>query len=255
MKVIVLGAGVVGVTTAWYLARQGVETRVLDRQPGPGLETSFANAGELSYGMTSPWAAPGIPMKAVKWLFMRHRPLFIWPLISPTMSAAQDADELQRGLLPAEQGPDGADLELQPRCADRPDGRNSARLRPARAWHASGVSHRKAAQGLEGRPGSAGELRYQLLDREACVAVEPGLGLVREKFVGGLRLLADRTGDCRMFTLALAEKAAELGVSFHMGSTSARWRSPGGGSRASRPTKGARPPTPMSARSDPMRRS
>ena len=49
------------------------------------METSFANAGELSYGMTSPWAAPGIPTKAVKWLFMRHRPLFIWPMVSPRM--------------------------------------------------------------------------------------------------------------------------------------------------------------------------
>ena len=81
MKVIVLGAGVIGVTTAYYLAREGAEVRVLDRQAGPGMETSFANAGELSYGMTSPWAAPGIPQKAVKWLFMRHRPLFIWPLL------------------------------------------------------------------------------------------------------------------------------------------------------------------------------
>ena len=82
---IVLGAGVIGVTTAWYLARGGAEVRVLDRQPGPGMETSFANAGELSYGMTSPWAAPGIPKKAVQWLFMRHRPLFIWPMVDPVM--------------------------------------------------------------------------------------------------------------------------------------------------------------------------
>ena len=87
VKVIVLGAGVVGVTTAWYLARGGAEVRVLDRQPGPGMETSFANAGELSYGMTSPWAAPGIPKKAVQWLFMRHRPLFIWPMVDPVMWA------------------------------------------------------------------------------------------------------------------------------------------------------------------------
>jgi D-amino-acid dehydrogenase len=85
MKVIVLGAGVIGVTTAYYLAKQGVEVRVLDRQPGPGMETSFANAGELSYGMTSPWAAPGVPKKAIRWLFMRHRPLFIWPMLDPLM--------------------------------------------------------------------------------------------------------------------------------------------------------------------------
>lgn len=75
MKVVVMGAGVIGVTTACYLARQGAEVVVLDRQPGPGMETSYANAGELSYGMTSPWAAPGIPMKALKWLFMKRRPL------------------------------------------------------------------------------------------------------------------------------------------------------------------------------------
>jgi D-amino-acid dehydrogenase len=87
VKVIVMGAGVIGVTTAWYLAKAGAEVVVLDRQTGPGLETSYANAGELSYGMTSPWAAPGVPLKALKWLFMKRRPLFIWPLISPTMWA------------------------------------------------------------------------------------------------------------------------------------------------------------------------
>ena len=76
MKVVVMGAGVVGVTTAWYLSRAGAEVTVIDRQPGPGLETSYANAGELSYGMTSPWAAPGVPMKALKWLFMKRRPYF-----------------------------------------------------------------------------------------------------------------------------------------------------------------------------------
>ena len=87
MKVVVMGAGVIGVTTAYYLAKQGAEVVVIDRQSGPGQETSYANAGQLSYGMTSPWAAPGIPMKAVKWMFMKRRPLFIWPLISPTMWA------------------------------------------------------------------------------------------------------------------------------------------------------------------------
>ena len=123
MKVIVLGAGVIGVTTAYYLAREGAEVRVLDRQAGPGMETSFANAGELSYGMTSPWAAPGIPAKAVKWLFMRHRPLFIWPLIDPRMWwwGIQMLPTATPSRLPAQQGADGADLELQPRHDDRAD--------------------------------------------------------------------------------------------------------------------------------------
>ena len=70
MKVTVLGAGVVGVTSAYYLAKAGHEVTVIERQPGAALETSYANAGEISPGYASPWAAPGIPMKAVKWLLM-----------------------------------------------------------------------------------------------------------------------------------------------------------------------------------------
>lgn len=83
MKIAILGAGVIGVTTAHYLARQGHEVTVIDRQSGPALETSFANAGEISPGYSSPWAAPGIPAKAVKWLFMRHAPLILHPRSMP----------------------------------------------------------------------------------------------------------------------------------------------------------------------------
>ena len=83
MRVIVLGSGVIGVTSAYYLAEAGHEVVVLDRQEGAALETSFANAGEVSPGYSAPWAAPGIPLKALKWLFMRHRPLFIWPTPDP----------------------------------------------------------------------------------------------------------------------------------------------------------------------------
>ncbi|MBB3319302.1 glycine/D-amino acid oxidase-like deaminating enzyme [Rhizobium sp. BK181] len=79
MKVIVLGAGIVGVTSAYQLAKSGHEVTVVDRQQGPALETSFANAGEVSFGYCSPWAAPGIPMKAMKWLFMEHAPLILRP--------------------------------------------------------------------------------------------------------------------------------------------------------------------------------
>ena len=79
MKITVLGAGVIGVTTAYYLARSGHDVTVLERQSGPALETSYANAGEISPGYASPWAAPGIPQKAIKWLFMKHAPLIISP--------------------------------------------------------------------------------------------------------------------------------------------------------------------------------
>ena len=80
MHVAVLGAGVIGTSIAYYLARAGHRVTVLERQTGAGLETSFANAGEVSPGYSAPWAGPGVPAKAVKWLLMRHRPLVIWPL-------------------------------------------------------------------------------------------------------------------------------------------------------------------------------
>src|SRR6185369_2580326 len=67
VKVIVLGGGVIGVSTAYYLAGAGHQVTVIERQPGVGLETSFANAGEISPGYSSPWAAPGLPLKALKW--------------------------------------------------------------------------------------------------------------------------------------------------------------------------------------------
>src|SRR3954464_10994318 len=79
MKVIVLGGGIIGTSTAYYLARAGAEVSLLDRQSGPALETSFANAGQVSPGYSTPWAAPGIPLKAMKWLFQRHAPLAIRP--------------------------------------------------------------------------------------------------------------------------------------------------------------------------------
>ena len=85
MKVLVLGAGVIGVTTAYYLNEAGHEVTVVDRQAGPALETSFANAGEISPGYASPWAGPGVPLKAIKWLTMRHGPLVVRPRMDPAM--------------------------------------------------------------------------------------------------------------------------------------------------------------------------
>ncbi len=80
MKVLVLGGGVIGTTTAYYLARSGAEVTVLDRQEGVGQETSFGNAGQVSPGYSTPWAAPGIPLKAMKWMLQpEHAPLAIRP--------------------------------------------------------------------------------------------------------------------------------------------------------------------------------
>ena len=223
MRVVVLGAGVVGVTTAYYLTKRGAEVTVLDRQAGPGMETSFANAGELSYGMTSPWAAPGVPLKAIKWLFMRHRPLFIWPMLSPTMwawglrmlancNSHSYALNKSRMVRISNYSRDClADL-LKEVSIDF-DLRERGTLQLFR--NAKQIEASKADQAVLDEYDSP----YEVLDREGCIAAEPGLAHVAEKFVGGLRLTADRTGDCRLFTMALAEKTAGLGAVFHYGVT------------------------------------
>ncbi len=223
MKVIVLGAGVIGVTTAYYLARQGAEVVVLDRQAGPGLETSYANAGELSYGMTSPWAAPGVPMKALKWLFMKRRPLFIWPLISPTMwkwgaqmlmNCNEKSYAINKGrMVRVSNYSRDALPELIAETGIAYDGRAQGTLQLFRT--------EKQMKGAKADMAILDDYEspYELLDPAGCVTVEPALAAVAEKFVGGLRLTADRTGDCRMFTMALADKTAELGAQFHYGQT------------------------------------
>jgi D-amino-acid dehydrogenase len=223
MRAVVLGAGIIGVTTAYYLTRCGAEVTVLDRQAGPGMETSFANAGELSYGMTSPWAAPGVPLKAIKWLFMKYRPLFIWPMMSPAMW--------------------GWSLRMLANCNSRSYAVNKGRMVRISNYSRDCLSGLMQEVSIDFDLRERGTLQlfrtekqieaskadqavlaefdspYQVLDRDGCIAAEPGLAHVAQKFVGGLRLTADRTGDCRMFTMALAEKTAELGATFHYGVT------------------------------------
>lgn len=221
MKVIVMGAGVIGVTTAYYLARAGAEVTVIDRQSGPGLETSYANAGELSYGMTSPWAAPGIPVKAVKWMFMKRRPLFIWPLISPTMWAwgaqmlrncNEDSYRVNKSrMVRVSNYSRDVMPDLIAETGIEYDGRAQGTLQLFRTEKQ--LKGSKADQEILAEYDSP----FEVLDQDGCIAAEPALAGVRDKFVGGLRLTADRTGDCRMFTIALAEKCAEMGVEFQYG--------------------------------------
>tara|TARA_R110002074_G_scaffold291110_2_gene462932 strand:- start:142 stop:1401 length:1260 start_codon:yes stop_codon:yes gene_type:complete len=221
MKVVVMGAGVIGVTTAYYLAKQGAEVVVIDRQSGPGQETSYANAGQLSYGMTSPWAAPGIPMKAVKWMFMKRRPLFIWPLISPTMWAwcarmvsncNEESYRINKGRM-VRVSSYSRDVmpELIAETGIAYDGREQGTLQLFRT--AKQMAASQADQDILAEYGSP----YDVLDRNSCIGAEPALAEVRHKFVGGLRLTADRTGDCRMFTVGLTKKCVEMGVAFHYG--------------------------------------
>jgi D-amino-acid dehydrogenase len=223
VKVLVLGAGVIGVTAAYELAGAGHEVTVVDRQKAPALETSFANAGEVSPGYSAPWAGPGVPLKAIKWLAMHHRPLVIRPHIDGAFiawvlamlrncTAARYAINKARMVRLAEYSRD---------C-----------LRALRA--ATAIAYDERMQGtlqlfrtqkqFDGSADDIAVLRqsgvaFELLDRAGCIRHEPALALVGDKFIGGLLLPGDETGDCFKFTQALAGLAAERGVAFRFGTT------------------------------------
>lgn len=218
MKVLILGSGVIGVTSAYYLARAGHEVTVVDRQPEPALETSFANAGEVSPGYSSPWAGPGVPVKAVKWLLMKHGPLVIRPKLDPVMwvwllkmlrncTSARYAVNKSRMIPIAEYSRDSL-RDLRRDIGIQYDERSQGTLQLFRYQaQLDGTAEDIAVLKQYGVP-------FEVLSREGCIAVEPALSGVKEKFVGGLRLPQDETGDCHMFTQALAKHAEALGVRF-----------------------------------------
>jgi D-amino-acid dehydrogenase len=231
VKVLVLGGGVIGVTTAYYLATSGHEVTVVDRQAEPALETSFANAGEVSPGYSSPWAGPGVPIKAIKWLLMKHGPLVIRPKPDPAMWLWL--------------------IKLLRNCTSARYAVNKSRMIPLaeysrdclRALRAETLIHydersqgtlqlfRKQAQ-LDGTAEDIAVLKqygvpYEVLDRDGCVSAEPALAAVKHRIAGGLRLPQDETGDCHMFTQALAARAAKLGVQFRLKTTIERLISDG----------------------------
>ncbi|TCM61818.1 D-amino acid dehydrogenase small subunit [Acinetobacter calcoaceticus] len=218
MRVIVLGSGVIGVASAYYLAQQGAEVVVLDRQPGPAEETSFGNAGQISPGYSTPWAAPGIPFKAVKWMFQHHAPLAInidgsmWQLnwmaqmlkncnpqsYSINKERMTRVAEYSRDCLRDLRKDTGISYEHRSKGTLQVF-RNEAQLeavqRDIEVLKACGVDH-------------------ALLNQAELASVEPALEHAKDKLVGGLHLPNDETGDCYMFTNALAKLAQGLGVEF-----------------------------------------
>lgn len=219
MHVIVLGSGVIGLTSAYYLAKQGAKVTVIDRQSGAAQETSFGNAGQISPGYSTPWAAPGIPIKAIKWLFEAHAPLAIkldgslWQLnwmlqMLKNCQADRYAINKERMVRVAEYSRD---------C-----------LRALR--EDTGIAYENRSQGTLQifRKPSQLEAIYQDIEvlKETGVAfkliengkdlshIEPALSHVSEQLVGGLHLPNDETGDCFLFSQALADKAKSMGVTF-----------------------------------------
>ncbi|MGB9039167.1 MAG: D-amino acid dehydrogenase [Acinetobacter calcoaceticus] len=218
MRVIVLGSGVIGVASAYYLAQQGAEVTVLDRQSGPAEETSFGNAGQISPGYSTPWAAPGIPFKAVKWMFQHHAPLAI--NLDGSMWQLQWMAQMLKNCNPQSYA---VNKERMMRVAEY----SRDCLRELRKD--TGINYENRAKGtlqlfrkeaqMEAVQRDISVLQecgvsYELLNGNELGRVEPALANTQDKLVGGLHLPNDETGDCYLFTNALAQIAKELGVNF-----------------------------------------
>lgn len=244
MRVIILGSGVVGVASAFYLSKAGHEVVVLDRQDGAGLETSFANAGQVSPGYSAPWAGPGVPIKALKWLTMAHSPLVVRPSLDPRQylwmarmlanctHAAYQRNK-SRMVRIAEFSRDALQA-LRQETAIQYDEREKGTLQLFRTQKQ--LDH----VGEDIRVLQAYGVPYEVLDSTGCVRAEPALAQVRDKFVGGLRLPGDETGDAFLFTQRLAALCAERGVVFRTGVTIAALEQEGGRIREVRLATGER---------------
>jgi D-amino-acid dehydrogenase len=216
VKVLVLGAGVIGTTTAYYLARAGHEVTVVDRQTGPAQETSFANAGQVSPGYASPWAAPGVPLKALRWMFQRHAPLAIgldgsigqlrwmWQMLR-NCSPERYAVNKERMVRLAEYSR-GCLAQLRAETGVGYEGRQGGTLQVFRTdAQLDAVQKDVAVLRASGVP-------YELLAPDELVRAEPAIATA--PLVGGLRLPGDETGDCHLFTTRLGQLAQSMGVRF-----------------------------------------
>ncbi len=223
MNVIILGAGVIGVTQAYYLAKQGYKVTVFERHEGPALDTSFANAGQISPGYATPWAAPGIPLKAIKWMLEKHAPL----AIKPTLDLNQYKFMWNMFL----------------NCTSGKYAVNKSRLVRLSEYSRdcliqlrkdTGISYENRSLGTtqllrtpEQMAGIKADIEvlekfnvpYEVLDQEGILKVEPGLQKSVHKLAGALRLPNDETGDCFLFTNRLTELAKEMGVEFKFSET------------------------------------
>ncbi len=218
MRVLVLGSGVIGVTSAWYLSRAGHDVTVVDRQPEPGMETSHANGGQISWGASTPWAAPGIPLKALKWMFRPHSPLVLRPRLDPAMwswlfkmlgncTPARYAINRERLLRLSRYSHDCL-VAMRGETGIHYDERTGGVLELFRTQQELDEAADQAAMLARWNVPS------RLLDRAGCVAHEPALRAVQNKITGGMLLPGDESGDCLQFTRELARCAETHGVRF-----------------------------------------
>jgi D-amino-acid dehydrogenase len=218
VRTIVLGAGVIGVTSAYFLARSGHAVTVVDRQRAAGLETSFANGGLVTPGMSDPWAAPGVPKLILTQLGREHAPFLLrlralpgmvgWGLrflrnCAPTRWRMNTEIVLRLGVYSRDALDEvtAATGIAYDRCE-----RGNLRVYRDAAALAEGAKHAEMYRAL-GQP-------VAVLDAAGCAALEPALLPVKAALAGGIHYAGDRSGDCLRFTQSLAEHATALGATF-----------------------------------------
>lgn len=218
MRIAVLGAGLLGVATAYYLMLDGHEVSVIERQAEAGQETSFANGGQISADSAGPWMTPGMPLRAVKWALSRDAPLVARPRLDPALFAwlaratpnctpRRYAHNYESSLRMARYGREClADL--------------AARADLAYDAHRNGILHvfrsRKELDGFARELPALRRLgaRADVLDHAGCLDREPALGEAQAPLAGGVFFPDDGGGDCHMLTQGLAALGREQGVAF-----------------------------------------
>ncbi len=250
MHTIVLGAGIIGISTAWHLRERGHEVTVVDRQPGAALETSYANAAQISVSYCEPWANRDAPWKALKWMFDKEAPLLLRPQL----------DWRQWSWC----------LKFLAQCNDAAFARNVRQIVALGAYsHAAhkellqatgiechrlerGIAHFYTDQKSFEEAGQAVELMRQygvqrrLVSREELLAIEPAFTPYAAHITGGTFTSTDESADARTFTQELARLSAERGVRFLYGHDVLRLEREGGAIRAvtvrARDPQGGTPP-------------
>ena len=223
VRVIVLGAGVVGISSAWYLAQAGHEVTVVDRQPSAAQETSFANGGQISVSHAEPWAGPQVPWQLLSWLGHEASPL-LWRL-------RLDTDQWRWG------------LSFLAQCTAHRTRENTEALVRLGLYSRDLLRVLRREQPLQYDQLECGILRIYTSERELvriaaqaevyaelgcerqiktaaeCIEIEPALRESSVALVGGLFTPSDESGDARKFTQQLAQRCAAQGVEFHFGET------------------------------------
>ncbi len=232
MKVIVLGAGIIGINTAWHLLELGHEVTVVDRQPDAALETSFANAGQISVSYCEPWANKDAPLKALKWMFSKEAPLLFRPQLPTFGRTAKFGGGWQQWRW---------GMQFLGQCNDVAFERNVQQIVALGAYshlalkdivNATGIDYNRLEQGIahyftdQHALDAAGEaallmqkygVNRQVLGRDAILNIEPALKSFASQIVGGTYTNSDESGDARVFTQKLAALCKSKGAEFLYG--------------------------------------